>query len=556
MTKHIIVLFLLVGPMWVSAQTTVMTVDSSGNVVTPNGSVSSTAFNASGGGAGRLSLGAGPDVMQLTNAFELLAPFGLTPSYQEIAPLAPAMGLWRSNYSPASITTSISGGGAIQYTIGSGGTYSEAPACWIVYVPITGSVPTCSVTLTGNTIASGGIAIVQTGTYSSATIYLSNTSQIAFAELSGDASTSGSNIVTGLGMYGSGAASTADQMLVTTATGPPITAAWKSQTNPANASQFLTYSTSTHNFAYATASLDVIASPNAAKIFSLGNAHFLQFGDSSSSSTGSNNLVTMTDGSSNVGTGSVLFVKSLSTSAIPLTVTAGGTANGIQVSTSGVLAKFGSGSVNADECNTATCGTVTSVTFTGDGVVDSSTPSAAVTTSGTVAATLLPQSAFTVFGNFTSGSANPSFSNAPSIGPFITFNGSTSGSQPFGCVPTATCTSLGSTTVKAAFVNYNTATNCVTNGSCGSATAGMAAILTTGATVVVSTSSVTANSEIKIQYDETLGGSSQLNVICNTGTSEGATYWVSSRTPGSSFTIKTSVTPVTHPACVSWTLNN
>lgn len=58
-------------------------------------------------------------------------------------------------------------------------------------------------------------------------------------------------------------------------------------------------------------------------------------------------------------------------------------------------------------------GTVTSVTFTGDGTVLSSTPSSAVTSSGTVTGTLLAQSANTVFGNFTGGSATPTFSASP-----------------------------------------------------------------------------------------------------------------------------------------------
>ncbi len=50
-------------------------------------------------------------------------------------------------------------------------------------------------------------------------------------------------------------------------------------------------------------------------------------------------------------------------------------------------------------------GTVNSVTFTGDGVVDSSTPSTAVTTSGTVAATILNQTANTALRGPVSGSA-------------------------------------------------------------------------------------------------------------------------------------------------------
>lgn len=54
-------------------------------------------------------------------------------------------------------------------------------------------------------------------------------------------------------------------------------------------------------------------------------------------------------------------------------------------------------------------GTMTSLTFTGDGTVLSSTPSAAVTTSGTVAATLANAAATTYLGNPTTSSAQPGY---------------------------------------------------------------------------------------------------------------------------------------------------
>jgi hypothetical protein len=55
-------------------------------------------------------------------------------------------------------------------------------------------------------------------------------------------------------------------------------------------------------------------------------------------------------------------------------------------------------------------GTVTSIAFVGDGVVDSATPSAPVTTSGNITATLLTQSANTVLAGPTTGSAaTPTF---------------------------------------------------------------------------------------------------------------------------------------------------
>jgi len=59
--------------------------------------------------------------------------------------------------------------------------------------------------------------------------------------------------------------------------------------------------------------------------------------------------------------------------------------------------------------NASGAGTVMSVTFTGDGVVDSSTPSSAVTSSGTVTATIINQGAHTVLGNHTGSTAAPTF---------------------------------------------------------------------------------------------------------------------------------------------------
>jgi len=62
------------------------------------------------------------------------------------------------------------------------------------------------------------------------------------------------------------------------------------------------------------------------------------------------------------------------------------------------------------QLNSKGTGTVTSVTFTGDGILDSSTPSTAVTTSGTVTATPLTQTANTVLAGPSTGSAaTPTF---------------------------------------------------------------------------------------------------------------------------------------------------
>jgi hypothetical protein len=96
-----------------------------------------------------------------------------------------------------------------------------------------------------------------------------------------------------------------------------------------------------------------------------------------------------------------------------------GLANG-----SGYLHNNGSGTLAWS--NPGGSGTVTSVTFTGDGVLDSSTPSSAVTSSGTVTATLLNAPANTVFGNTGASAAAPAYTGNPSISN-LTFSGNLTG---------------------------------------------------------------------------------------------------------------------------------
>lgn len=69
---------------------------------------------------------------------------------------------------------------------------------------------------------------------------------------------------------------------------------------------------------------------------------------------------------------------------------------------------------------TPTTGTVTSVTFTGDGTVLSSTPSSAVTASGTVTAALATATAKTLLGNATASTAAPTYTTAPVVSGQIT----------------------------------------------------------------------------------------------------------------------------------------
>lgn len=109
-----------------------------------------------------------------------------------------------------------------------------------------------------------------------------------------------------------------------------------------------------------------------------------------------------------LGTGG-LFVGSTTVGATSTTSAASGglmVAGTVSASASQPLCTDASGNktITTSGCPAGT-GTVTSVTFTGDGVVDSSTPSTAVTASGTVTATIKTQTANTVLAGPTTGSA-------------------------------------------------------------------------------------------------------------------------------------------------------
>lgn len=89
---------------------------------------------------------------------------------------------------------------------------------------------------------------------------------------------------------------------------------------------------------------------------------------------------------------------------------------------------------------------------------------------------------------------------------------------------------------------------------CSSAPAGFVALPTTG-TLVVDTSAVTGNSQIFVQYDESVGGS--LGVTCNSlAGSRGARYVITARTAATSFTISTTSNPSGNPACLSYFIVN
>ena len=103
-----------------------------------------------------------------------------------------------------------------------------------------------------------------------------------------------------------------------------------------------------------------------------------------------------------------------------------------------------------------------------------------------------------------------------------------------------------------------TVTNCSSAASpavCGSSPSGSVA-MPTGATptLVIDTTAVTANSQIQLTVDESLG--TKLSVTCNTTLATLVNPVVTARSAGVSFTITMNSTLVTNPACISYTIIN
>lgn len=101
---------------------------------------------------------------------------------------------------------------------------------------------------------------------------------------------------------------------------------------------------------------------------------------------------------------------------------------------------------------------------------------------------------------------------------------------------------------------FNSATNCADSAgaaACGSAAAGAFVVDAGATTTVVSTTAVTANSEIFVMFDSSLG--TRLSITCNTTV---ALPSVSARTAGASFTITVPATPITQAACFDYFIVN
>lgn len=105
---------------------------------------------------------------------------------------------------------------------------------------------------------------------------------------------------------------------------------------------------------------------------------------------------------------------------------------------------------------------------------------------------------------------------------------------------------------------YGSVTNCADSAgaaACGAAPAGSFVIDAGSTATVVSTTAVTANSQIFLQEDSSL--STRLSVTCNTQSSLtlGALR-VTARTAGTSFTATLEVGPTTNPMCVNYWIVN
>jgi hypothetical protein len=102
----------------------------------------------------------------------------------------------------------------------------------------------------------------------------------------------------------------------------------------------------------------------------------------------------------------------------------------------------------------------------------------------------------------------------------------------------------------------STTTNCAVSsaspGACGSAAAGAFGVPATVATYVINTSAVTANSEIFLQFDESLG--TRLGVTCGT-TVPTTGPAVTARTAGTSFTVALTAS-ATNYACYNYRIVN
>lgn len=101
---------------------------------------------------------------------------------------------------------------------------------------------------------------------------------------------------------------------------------------------------------------------------------------------------------------------------------------------------------------------------------------------------------------------------------------------------------------------FNTSGNCSSSASpavCSSFASGSVVVAAAATTVQVNASPVTANSQILLTFDSSLG--TKLSVTCNTTF---VNAFVTARTANTNFTITVSTAPTTNPACFSYEIIN
>jgi len=215
-------------------------------------------------------------------------------------------------------------------------------------------------------------SILLPGTLSTGLVRVTTTTGVVgSAELSGDATTTGSNVVTVVKVNGTSVPtnSAADQVINTTAS---ATAQWTGMPNCTDSGgNHVNYATASHTFSCGTSSSggttawSSLSAPSGALAITMPVNDNTQFTYSGNTST--NNLFSLIDATGNTGTGAIFEVHSVGTSSIhPVQFTAQGTSNGVQMSSAGLLAAIGSGGINATQVNGNTF--PASVGFTSGGI--------------------------------------------------------------------------------------------------------------------------------------------------------------------------------------------
>jgi hypothetical protein len=118
----------------------------------------------------------------------------------------------------------------------------------------------------------------------------------------------------------------------------------------------------------------------------------------------------------------------------------------------------------------------------------------------------------------------------------------------------STLTRNTSPTCTNALIAFSTVTACANAAApavCAAAPSGFVVVAASATTVTVNTTAVTANSQIQLTFDSSLG--TALSVTCNTTPVQPT---VSARVAATSFTITVPSAPTTNPACFSYTIIN